>query len=172
MFFVLNSVLATSNTVYSIQNFNYLLQFHLWNILSSSAWSPSISYSSKTVTVHIQYTNLCHPSYKHKNIWWKIIFLCWPLCLEQFASNTLILPPLLKPPSRCTCLITISKLSFFTAIPTCVCVGGGAWVHVIVKCPVLQPCAVDGRSWNHLYYYHYYCYVCRGPYCPWPELWQ
>ena len=28
---------------------------------------------------------------KHKNIWWKIFFLCWPICLEQFASNT---PPL------------------------------------------------------------------------------
>ena len=49
-----------------------------------------------------------------KNIWWKIIFLCWPICLEQVASNSspLILPPLLKPPSRCTCAVTISKLSF------------------------------------------------------------
>ena len=28
---------------------------------------------------------------KHKNIWWKIFFLCWLICLEQFASNT---PPL------------------------------------------------------------------------------
>ena len=31
------------------------------------------------------------PPCKHKNIWWKIFFLCWPICLEQFASNT---PPL------------------------------------------------------------------------------
>ena len=36
-------------------------------------------------------------SFKHKQvhiyiyIWWKIFFLCWPICLEQFASNT---PPL------------------------------------------------------------------------------
>ena len=29
---------------------------------------------------------------------------------------SLILPPVLKPPSRCTCLIIISKL-FFTAVP-------------------------------------------------------
>ena len=29
------------------------------------------------------------PPCKHKNIWWKIFFLCWPICLEQFASNTL-----------------------------------------------------------------------------------
>ena len=30
----------------------------------------------------------------------------------------------------------------------CVCV-----VNAIVKCPVLQPCAGDGRSRNPLYYY-------------------
>ena len=33
----------------------------------------------------------------------------------------------------------------------CVCV-----VNVIVKCPVLPPCAVDGRSRNPLYCYYYY----------------
>ena len=52
------------------------------------------------------------------------------ICLKH--SATLILPPLSKPPSRSTCLITISKL-FFTALPipssdalcVCVCVGGG-----------------------------------------------
>ena len=37
------------------------------------------------------WTNLCHPPCKHKNILWKIFFLCKPICLEQFASNT---PPL------------------------------------------------------------------------------
>ena len=36
------------------------------------------------------------------------------ICLKH--SATLVLPPLLKPPSRRTCLITISKL-FFTALP-------------------------------------------------------
>ena len=36
------------------------------------------------------------------------------ICLKH--SATLILPPLLKPPSRRTCLIIISKL-FFTALP-------------------------------------------------------
>ena len=74
------------------------------------------------------------------------------ICLR----HSLILPPLLNPPSRRTCLIIISKL-FFTAMPIplsnaeCVCV-----VSVIVKCPVLSPCVVDGRSRNPLYYYYYY----------------
>ena len=31
------------------------------------------------------------PHVKHRNIWWKIIFLRWPICLERFASNS---PPL------------------------------------------------------------------------------
>ena len=98
-------------------------------------------------------------------------------------STTLILPPLLKPPSRRICLITISKL-FFTALPIpssdtlCVCVCVCACVRaclracmrertcmracvcvcvvsVIVKRPVLPPSAVDGRSRNPLY-----CYYC------------
>ena len=72
-------------------------------------------------------------------------------------SATLILLPLLKPPSRCTCLIIISKL-FFTAMPipsydmrvsACVCV---CVVSVIVKCPVLPPYVVDGLFRNPLYY--------------------
>ena len=100
-------------------------------------------------------TNLWHPLCKHKNIWGKIFFLHWPICLEQFAWNT---PPLLKPPSRRTCLTIISKL-FFTAVlfpcpVQCVCV-----VSVIVKCPVLPPCTVGGRSRNPLYYYYDYYYT-------------
>ena len=67
---------------------NYLLQFHLWNSPSVSVWSCSTLYSRKTITICIWHTNLCHPPRKHKNIWWKIFFLCWPICLEQFASNT------------------------------------------------------------------------------------
>ena len=82
---------ATSYTSHSIQNFNYLLQLHLWNSPSVSVRSPSTLCSSKTITICIWHTNLCHPPCKHKNIWWKIFFLCWPICLEQFASNT---PPL------------------------------------------------------------------------------
>ena len=84
------------------------------------------------------------------------------VCLKH--SATLILPPLLKPPSRHTCLVIISKL-FFTAVPTprvrcmsvracvraCVCV-----VSVIVKRPVLPPCVVDGRARNPLYYHYYF----------------
>ena len=142
----------------SIQNFNYLLQFNLWNSPSLSVRSLSTLYSSKTITICIWCTSLCHPPCKHKNIWWKIFFFCWPICLEQFASNTpiLILSPLSKPPSRRTCLIIISKL-FFTALPipssNAMCVSVCV-VSVIVKRPVLPPFVVDGRSRNPLYYYY------------------
>ena len=44
---------ATSNTSHSIQKFNYLLQFHLWNSPSVSVRSPSTLYSSKTITIRI-----------------------------------------------------------------------------------------------------------------------
>ena len=94
-------------------------------------------------------------------------------CLKH--SATLILPPLLKPPSRRTCLIIISKL-FFTALPipssdtvcvlvcvcvcayVCVCVCVCVCVHVCVvsvtvKRHVLPPSVVDGRSRNPFYYY-------------------
>ena len=92
---IIETALATSNTSHSIQNFNYLLQLHLWNSPSVSVRSPSTLYSSKTVTICMWHTNLCHPPCKHKNIWWKIFFLFWPICLEQLKhSATLILPPL------------------------------------------------------------------------------
>ena len=45
--------LATSNTWLPIQNFEYLLQFHLWNSRSVSVRSPSTLYSSKTITICI-----------------------------------------------------------------------------------------------------------------------
>ena len=60
----------------------------------------------------------------------------YTICLKH--SATLILPPLLKPPSRRTCLITISKL-FFTALPipssdtVCVCVCTRARACVCVR---------------------------------------
>ena len=60
-------------------------------------------------------------------------------------SATLILPPLLKPPSRCTCLIIISKLFHSRAYPLVRCCVRACMhvsvsvVSVIVKCPVLPP---------------------------------
>ena len=165
---ILETALATSNTSHSIQNFNYLLQLHLWNSPSVSVRSPSTLYSSKTITICIWHTNLCHPPCKHKNIWWKIFLffmlahLSGTICLKH--STTLILPPVLKPPSRRTCLITISKL-FFAALPIplsdTVCVRACARaracvVSVIVKRPVLPPSVVDGCTRNPLDYY-YYC---------------
>ena len=80
------------------------------------------------------------------------------------------MPSLLKPSSRRTCSVTISKL-FFTAVPipptnwrlcvcvcVCVCVCCVVLccvvlccvVSVIVKRPVLPPCAVDGHYRNPL----------------------
>ena len=82
------------------------------------------------------------------------------VCLSH--SATLILPPLLTLPSRCTYLVTISKLFHSHAYPliqcVCVCVcmgGGGGWVSFMLlqKHPVLQPCAVDWHSIKPLYYY-------------------
>ena len=81
------------------------------------------------------------------------------VCLKH--SATLILPSLLRPPSRCTRSVTISKL-FFTAMPmsfvwcmkVCVCVC--VCVSVIVKHPMLPPCVVDGCSRNPLFYYYTY----------------
>ena len=61
-----------------------------------------------------------------------------------------------------THLFNITKL-FFTALPipssdtVCVCVRVSVHVcvvSVIVKCPVLPPSVVDGRSRNPLYYYY------------------
>ena len=49
-----------------------------------------------------------------KDLFLTVAHLLGTICLKCYA--TLILPPLLKPPSRHTCLIIISKL-FFTAVP-------------------------------------------------------
>ena len=107
---------ASNIISHSIQNVNYLLQFHLWNSPPVSVQSPSTLYSSKTVMIHIGHMHLCHPSCKHKNIWGKIVFLTLAhlfgiICLQH--SATLILLLLLRLPSGHTCSITISKL-FFT----------------------------------------------------------
>ena len=49
---------------------------------------------------------------------------CWPICWEQFAPNTLILPPPIKPPSRCTCSITVFDSHAYPPpdMPVCVCI--------------------------------------------------
>ena len=99
--------------------------FSLWNSPSVSVQSPSTLYSSKTITICIRHMSLCHPSCKHKNIWWKIVFLCWPICLEQFASNTLPFWFYLlfsSCPQDAPVQVTVSKLSFFAPSDTCLCV--------------------------------------------------
>ena len=67
----------------------------------------------------------------------------------QFTANFNRLP------SRCTCSIIISKVSFsvMPIPPSDVCM---LLVFTIVKYHVLRPCVVDGRSRNPLYYYYYY----------------
>ena len=82
----------------------YSVAFSLWNSPSLSVQSPSTLYSSKTITICIRHMSLCHPSCKHKNIWWKILMLAHlfgTVCLKH--SAILILPPLFKLSSRCTC---------------------------------------------------------------------
>ena len=89
----------------------------------------------------------------------QLAHLLGTVCLSH--SATLILPPLLTLPSRCTYLVTISKLFHSHAYPliqcVCVCVwgGGGGLVSFMLlqKHPVLQPCAVDWHSIKPLYYY-------------------
>ena len=87
----------------------------------------------------------------------QLAHLLGTVCLSH--SATLILPPLLTLPSRCTYLVTISKLFHSHAYPliqcVCVCGGGGGWVSFMLlqKHPVLQPCAVDWHSIKPLYYY-------------------
>ena len=81
--------ISASNTSHSVQNFNCLLQFHLWNSLSLSVRSPSTLCSSKTIRIRIRRPSFCLPLRKHRNIWRKIVFLRWSVCLEQFVSQTL-----------------------------------------------------------------------------------
>ena len=91
-------------------------------------------------------------------------------CVSCFWILLLVLPPLLKPPSRRTCSINVSKLSFsqpcLSPRPAYVCVGEGGRrgsgggggggggvcaVSVTVRRPAFPPCAVDERSRNPLY---------------------
>ena len=86
-----NSISGTAPRVICLISFNLILQ--------QDNYDPHLTHKP--------------PSCKHKNVWWKIIFLLWFISWEQFTSvATLILPPLLKLPLRCTCSITICKLSF------------------------------------------------------------
>ena len=122
------------------------------------AW-PKITRDTVTPWTYI----LRHPTHeplspfvKTQNNFLTMANLFGAICLKH--STTLILPPVLvlKPPSRRTSSIIVSKLSFSQPCPqssrrACVrvCV-----VAVIAKCPMLLPCAANGRSKNHLYYYY------------------
>ena len=61
-----------------------------------------------------------HPS-KHKNIWWKIFLLHWPICLQQFGWNALS--------SELICWRNISKPSCKWCVTVPVCVA-----TIVVKC--------------------------------------
>ena len=66
------------------------------------------------ITFHIPYPYLWlyHPSRKH--IWQKIVFLCWPVCLEQFFSeHSITLDSASRLLSKLPCSVTICTLSFF-----------------------------------------------------------
>ena len=75
-------LLATSDTPYSTQNLNHLLQCSLWQILSASFWSYTTIHSNQKTTFCIWLPYLHHPSCKHKTIWQKIMLLYRPICLE------------------------------------------------------------------------------------------
>ena len=134
--------MATSNTSHSIKNFNYLLQFHLWNSSSELSdllqpYAParqlrSTSNTSIFVIPHVNTKTLVKDHFLLLAHLFRTIFLK--------HSAILILPLLLNLPSKCTCSITISEL-FFTAYPippcgrrVCVCVSECvcAWVDVSV----------------------------------------
>ena len=79
--------------------------------------------------------------------------------MEQFSvqQESLLLPPLFSSAGRvclcvCVCVVCLTmcvcvyvrvrvRVCVYVCVRACVCV-----VRVIVKRPVLQPCAVDGRS--------------------------
>ena len=49
----------------------------------------------------------------------------------------------------CVCACTRTRTRAHACVHVCV-------ISVIVKCPVLPPSVVDGRSRNPLHYYYYY----------------
>ena len=59
----------------------------------------------------------------------------------------------------CVCVCLHVCVCVLACVHVCVCV---CVVSVIVKRPVLPPCAVDGRSRNPLYYYYDYYYYYYG----------
>ena len=92
-----------------------LLPIPLLNSPWVSVRSPSTLCSSKTITICIWHTNLCHPRVNTKTFGERSFFYAGPSVWNNLPQNsaTLILPPFLKPPSRRTCLIIISKLFFY-----------------------------------------------------------
>ena len=125
--------------------------FHSFIRVEGYFWSYTTIHSNQKITFCIWHRHLCHPWYKHKTIWKKIILLYWPICLEQSAS---IRPPLwfLFIIHNCSWnprfFKIVSNLSFFsTAIfvfvvrEWCVCVC--MYVHVCVRVCVCV-CALIG----------------------------
>ena len=73
------------------------------------------------------------------------------VCCEALDSNIFLVLFFRYILVCCNCLY--SCLMYCAC--ACVCV---SVVSIIVKCPVLPPSVVDGRSRNPLYYYNFYYY--------------
>ena len=74
----------------STQTLSYPLHFHLCRISSLLLPSPSTLKSNQTITIASD-TRAFVTLRLNSNIWWRIVFFRWVICLEQFAS---VAPPL------------------------------------------------------------------------------
>ena len=142
-----NSSLAINNTSHSRKNFNYLLQFHLWNIPSVSVRSVSTLYSSKTVTsssdirafvtIRVNTNTFSERSFSYAGpaVWNNL-----PQTLRHSDSSS----------SFKAALKTHLFNDYFynRAVSDVRGVAVGVGCNVIVKRPAPQPCAVDGLSGN------------------------
>ena len=78
----IHPILATLHWLPATHRIQYKISTICFNSISGTApqyvRSPSTLYSSKTITICIWHTKLCHPPCKHKNVWWKIFSYSGP----------------------------------------------------------------------------------------------